>query len=502
MTLDIAAPIDAAGPAATGPAGRNGWRAAVAAPDDDDARRRLLADNPQLTAPPGWRDPAAFWPRRQIFDRVFNRLRDALLRPDAAAPLALTGPRRVGKTVLLRQLADRLAETGAADPRAVLLLDAAAPALNGRDLVDAAGLLAAAAGEEPRVLLLDGAERRPDWPGELRRLRARFPQAALLAASALTPQGDDGAAGLGGLAVMALPPLGFAEYLRLIGAEKNLLEPMRFGGRTMYAAPDPAALDRAFLAWLNGGGFPEIVLLPAASHGAGGGTEAAGVRLAGLMLDEGLAARRGVADPAELQALFVRLARNTGCESSVEELAAACGLAKNTVRRYLDYLESAGLLRRMPRVHPAGGRFRRMRTFKIHLTAPCLFAGLFGPVGPGHPALAALTETGVLAQWQGSAQQAGLHFARLPEGPVDLIGLDPDDGRPAWACALAGRDDSLDGVGVEGLIAFARRNAPLRWLGATTRTKAGLRNHGGLEVWHRPAGQYCYEVARRVAEEG
>lgn len=473
------------------------WRAA--APDDADVVCRLSADNPWRAAPPGWRDSAALWPRRQIFDRVFNRLRDAVARPERAPALALVGPRRVGKTALLRQLAGRLLETGVAEAQSVLLLDAAAPVLIGRDLSEAVELLAA--GAEPRVLLLDGAERRADWPAELRRLRARFPGAAVLAASALRPDGD-GAAGLGELETLVLPPLGFAEYLRLVGAEKTLLEPMRFGGRTMYAAPDPAALDRAFLAWLNGGGFPEIVLLPTAAAGGGGGTEAACARLAGLILDEGLAARRGVADPMELQALFVRLARNTGGETSVEELAAASGLAKNTVRRYLDYLEAAGLVRRMPRVHPAGGRFRRMRTFKIHLAAPCLYAGLFGPVGPAHPALAALTETGVLAQWQGSRQQDGLHFARLPEGPVDLIGLDPDSGRPAWACALAGRDDSLDGAGVEGLIAFARRNAPLRWLGATTRTKAGLRSHGGLEVWHRPAGQYCYEVARRVAEEG
>lgn len=84
---------------------------------------------------------------------------------------------------------------------------------------------------------------------------------------------------------------------------------------------------------------------------------------------------------------------------------------------------------------------------------------------------------------------------------MDLIGLDADSLRPSWACALTGRDDSLTGIGVEGLIAFARRNAPLRWLGAVTRTQAGLRRHDGLEVWHRPAGQYCYEVGRRVAEE-
>jgi uncharacterized protein len=476
--------------------------AAVAGPNDDDATRRLLSDNPWIDAGPAWAAAVSRMPRRSAFERVFNRLHRAMAKPDRAAPLALIGPRRAGKSVLLRQLVARLLELGV-EPTGVHLIDASLPALLGRDLDDAAALIARRSGADPAVLLIDQAESRPDWPAALRRLRARFPGAAILAASGLVPA-DDGAGGVAMLETLTLPPVGFAEYLRLTGTEKTLLEPMAFGGRTMYAVPDAAALDRAFLAWLNSGGFPETVLLPPPSAFDGENASAAArlrSRVTPVMLDEGLAARYGIAAPAELHNLFVRLARNTGGEMSVEELAAACGAAKNTVRRYLDYLEAAGLIRRMPRVHPAGGRFRRMRTFKVHLTAPCLYAGLFGPVDAAHPALPALTETGILAQWQGSRQRDGLHFARLPEGPVDLIGLDPDSLRPSWACALAGRDDSLEGTGIEGLIAFARRNAPLRWLGATTRTKAALRNHGGLEVWHRPAGQYCYEVGRRMAEE-
>lgn len=481
------------------------WRSdALGAPDDGDALRRALLDNPWLEVGADWRGVAAGWPRRSGFDRAFNHLHRGLARPGQTAPLALIGPRRVGKTTLLRQLVARLLEVGVA-PAAVQWLDVGAPALAGHDLTAAAAALAAAAGADPAVLLLDHAERRPGWPAELRRLRARFPAAVVLAASAVAPLDDGAAGGAAGLAMLErlpLPPIGFAEYLRLNGGERTLVEPMTFGGRTMYAAPDVAALDRAFLAWLNSGGFPETVLLPGRDAGGDGATAAAALRARVLpaALDEGLAARYGIASPAELQWLFVRLARNTGGEIAVEGLAEASGLAKNTVRRYLDYLEAAGLVWRMPRVHPAGGRFRRMRTFKLHLTAPCLYAGLFGPLTADSPALPALTETGVLAQWQGAPDRAHLHFARLPEGAVDLIGLDPDSGRPAWACALAGDDASLDGTGIEGLIAFAHRNAPLRWLGATTRTRAGLRHHGGLEVWHRPASQYCYEAGRRLAE--
>ena len=54
---------------------------------------------------------------------------------------------------------------------------------------------------------------------------------------------------------------------------------------------------------------------------------------------------------------------------------------------------------------------------------------------------------------------------------------------------------------VDALVRFAKLNAPLRWVGATTRTTAALKTHDGIEIWHRPAAQYCYEIGRRAADE-
>ena len=61
--------------------------------------------------------------------------------------------------------------------------------------------------------------------------------------------------------------------------------------------------------------------------------------------------------------LFATLAFNTGLEVSIEELAKAAGMAKNTLRKYLDYLEHAFLIRRLPRVDRAAKRFQRARAF-------------------------------------------------------------------------------------------------------------------------------------------
>ena len=51
----------------------------------------------------------------------------------------------------------------------------------------------------------------------------------------------------------------------------------------------------------------------------------------------------GIADSIELNRLFTALALNTGGEASIKGLVRFTGLAKNTLKRYLDYLEAAFL---------------------------------------------------------------------------------------------------------------------------------------------------------------
>lgn len=455
---------------------------------DTDITDRLALDNPW------WRSGApepetAVLPRRAFFDGFLRRLG----RTGAGRPLLLAGPRRVGKTVLVRQAIGRLIEDGA-PPRGLLYADLTAPAAYGVPLERLARALRAAAGAEGPggVLVLDGIHHVRGWEAAVTGLAAALPELRVVAVA------SGAAAPVAGAFV--LPPLTFAEYLRLTGAERELIEPMVFGkGPTMYVVRDMAALNERFVHYVNGGGFPEAVLLRTP------GRESARLlrgEVLGALLHQDLPGLAGIAGTAELNALFTLLARNTGREVSIEAIAERAGLAKNTVRRHLDYLEASHLILRMGRVHPEGGRFQRMRTFKVHLSAPCLYAALFGPVGADDPAFAALTESAIVGQWLSSAERARLVYARLPEGPVDLVALSADTDRPVWACALPGNDGSLgDGTTINGLIQFSKRNAPLRWIGSTTHSLAALKLHDGVEVWHRPASQYCYEVGRRAADE-
>ncbi|WP_448203583.1 ATP-binding protein [Azospirillum sp. sgz302134] len=454
-----------------------------------DAVDRLALDNPWWGG--GWTEgETTALPRRAFFDAFLRRLG----RLEPGTPLVLAGPRRVGKTVLVRQAIQRLLETGTpAGSIAYASLDA--PAVQGLPLDRLVAALRERA-EGPGLVILDAIHHARDWGTHLPVIAAAHPDARIVAVSSGGARRETPA----GCAEFILPPLTFAEYLRLTGAERELIEPMFFGkGTPMYVVHDVAALNARFLHYINGGGFPEAVLLRPSQ---GDGARHLRTEVLGALLHQDLPGLAGIGGTAELNALFLLLARNTGREVSIEAIAEQAGIAKNTIRRYLDYLEASFLIVRMARVHPEGGRFQRMRTFKIHLTTPCLYAALFGPVGAEDPVLPALAESAVIGQWLASPERARLHYARLPEGPVDLVSLSAGSGRPSWACALAGTDDAVsDSVTINGLIQLAKRNAPLRWVGATTRTQAALKTHDGVEVWHRPASQYCYEVGRRVADE-
>ncbi len=454
---------------------------------DTDIIGRLALDNPWWRT--GVPDPdVAALPQRAFLGGLLRRLE----RTGPERPLLLAGPRRVGKTVLVRQAIGRLIE-GGAPPPSLLYADLTSPTLHGMPLERLArGLRAAAGPHGPGVLVLDGIHHVRNWQTAVATLAAALPDLRVMAVASggALPVPD----------AFVLPPLTFVEYLRLIGAERDLIEPMVFGkGPPMYVVRDMAALNERFLHYINGGGFPEVVLLRAL------GRDSARLlrgEVLGALLHQDLPGLAGIAGTPELNALFTLLARNTGREVSIEAVAERSGLAKNTVRRHLDYLEASHLILRMGRVHPEGGRFKRMRTFKVHLSAPCLYAALFGPVAADDPMLAALSEGAIVGQWLASEERTRLVYARLPEGPVDLVALSADTGQPAWACVLSGTDASVgDETKINGLIQFSRRNAPLRWAGSTTRTLTALKTHDGVEVWHRPASQYCYEVGRRALDD-
>ena len=119
----------------------------------------------------------------------------------------------------------------------------------------------------------------------------------------------------------------------------------------------------------------------------------------------------GIQDIQELNSLFTMLAFNTGSEVSLEALSKRSHVAKNTLKRYIEYLEAAFLIKVVHRVDHSARRLQRASTFKVYLTNPSMFAALFTPVGPDDPATPRLVETAVHAQWLHSAQS--VHYAKM-----------------------------------------------------------------------------------------
>jgi len=153
----------------------------------------------------------------------------------------------------------------------------------------------------------------------------------------------------------------------------------------------------------------------------------------------GAGAGIGVAaqDIQELNYLFTTLAFNTAGEVSLEELAERSGVAKNTLRKYIEYLEAAFLIKVVHRIDQNARRFQRATSFKIYLTSPSIRAALYTPARIDDDTLGHLAETGIFSRWFHQPQR--LHHARWKDGEVDLVDLDGKQ-KPAWAVEVKWSD--------------------------------------------------------------
>ena len=139
------------------------------------------------------------------------------------------------------------------------------------------------------------------------------------------------------------------------------------------------------------------------------------------MLLRDLPSLYGISDIQELNRLFTTLAYNSGHEVSLEGLSKSSGVAKNTIKRYLEYLEAAFLIRRVERIDRNAKRFKRAVSFKVYLINPSMRAALFGRIDGDDVAMGAMTETAIFSQWQHSKTE--LYYARWNSGEIDIVYL-------------------------------------------------------------------------------
>lgn len=416
-----------------------------------------------------------------------------VVKRDVRRAVVLLGPRRVGKTVLLHHAIQKLIEADV-DPKTIAYFSVDHPLYNGMSLLDFLDRFREASGTdyESRLVFVffDEIQYLRDWEIHLKALVDD--QAALRvvgsgsAAAALRLKSRE--SGAGRFTDFLLPPLTFHEYLVLLD-KTSISYDVRAGIRV----ENLDRLNEDFVHYLNFGGYPEVLFSQTIQADPGRFIKADIIE---KVLLRDLPSLYGIQDIQELNYLFTTLAYNTAGEVSLQELSKGAGVAKNTLKRYIEYLEAAFLVRVVHRIDRNARRFRRANFFKVYLTNPSMRTALFAPVGAEDRAMGPLVETALFSQWF-HYERSGLHYARWHAGEVDLVPLDAA-GHPKIAIEAKWSDRFFASPSqLRSLLSFCRANG-LQQARTTTRSKFGSKTVSGVKIDFIPAALYCFLIGHSI----
>jgi predicted AAA+ superfamily ATPase len=467
----------------------------------EDIVARLKFDNPWWEG--GVNSKIAFenTPRRKYFDTFHRTIIDTSLR----RAIVLMGPRRIGKTVMVFHSVRALLDAGV-DSNAILYVSLETPIYTGLSLEGILGLfkgLFAHKRDNTLYVFFDEIQYLKNWEVHLKSLVDSYPDYRFVAtgsaAAALRLKSNE--SGAGRFTDYVLPPLTFAEYLFFIGREDELIERERHKDSIFfeYSTRNINALNDEFVKYLNFGGYPEAVFSKTIRSNPGQYIKS---DIIDKVLLRDLPSLYGINDIQELNRLFTTLAYNTGNEVNLEGLSKSSGVAKNTIKRYLEYLEAAFLIKRVERIDQNAKRFKRAMCFKVYLTNPSMRAALFGQLEIDADAMGALTETAIFSQWQHN-KQIELYYARWNTGEVDIVYLNESDQKPLWAVEVKWSDRPYSvREELNNYVDFVLRNPQIKQpLFVTSRTISNDSvQYKGVNFQFIPASLYAYTLGANILD--
>jgi len=434
--------------------------------------------------------------RRPYFDLFYPLVQSESVR----RAVVLMGPRRVGKTVMIYHTIQGLLNDGC-PPKSICYFSVDHPLYNGLGLEEMLEHYSRSGGvnykTEKAFIFFDEIQYLRNWEVHLKSAVDSYPGLKFIAsgsaAAALRLKSTE--SGAGRFTDFLLPPLTFYEYLHLLDKTGLVQEPPALSetGRppegSFFSAKDIEAVNAQFISYLNFGGYPEVILSPAIQADP---TRFIKSDIIDKVLLRDLPSLYGIGDIQELNYLFTTLAFNTANEISLGELSQNSGVAKNTIKRYIEYLEAAFLIKVLHRVDHTAKRFRRANFFKVYLTNPSMRAALFSPVKSDDSAIGALTETAIFAQWFHS-EGAELHYARWKDGEVDIVWVGENQ-KPRWAVEVKWSDRCRENPEqLKSVVSFCLRNH-VSWPIVTSITEDSVHTTNGVNIRFIPASLYCYTV--------
>jgi uncharacterized protein len=452
---------------------------------------RLKFENPWWTS--GTVDEDYAEKKRRLYFDLFQPLVEDT---DVRRAVVLMGPRRVGKTVMMQHSIQRLLENGV-NRRKICFINIENPIYNNIGLERLFSLAREAVGDletKEWFVFFDEIQYLKEWEVHLKVLVDSYPNNKFTvsgsAAAALKMKSNE--SGAGRFTEFMLPPLTFNEYLYLLELE-NIMIPIQkdWNGslQEFYRAIDIKKLNPHFIDYLNFGGYPEVVFSEKIRANPGRYIRS---DIVDKVLLRDLPSLYGIQDVQELNSLFTTLAYYTGNEVSLESLSQASGVEKYQLKRYLEYLESAFLIKTIHRIDQTAKKFKRANFFKIYLTNPSLRSALFSPVAATDEHIGNMVETAIYAQLL-HREWFTPYYSRWSNGEVDMVGLNAKL-KPQWALEIKWSDRFYNKPGeLKSLLSFCQQNK-LESAIVTTIEKEGIIKINDINLDFVPAATYAYVV--------
>lgn len=460
---------------------------------ETEIRERLFFDNPWWGSNANNSSYLDF-PKRAYLQPFYDLATNLNIR----RAIVLLGPRRVGKTVMLFQTIHELLKNGVSNNE-VLFVSLETPVYTDMALEKFVSLFCEQFGHTKNsrlYIMFDEVQYLKDWERHLKSLVDSWPNFRFIvsgsAAAALKLKSNE--SGAGRFTDFFLPPLTFHEFIDFTN-NNDLIA--KSDNSPHYSSNEIDKLNELFLQYLNIGGYPEAVFNENISADLERFIKS---DIIDKVLLRDLPQLYGIRDVQELNRLFTTLAYNTGNEITFEELSQSSGVAKTTLRRYIEYLEAAFLIRRIERVDHNAKRFQRASSFKVYLTNPSMRAALFGKPAEDDSSMGSLAETAVFSQWFHSTDMlSNLYYARWDKGEVDIVYVNSTTQKPEWCVEVKWSDrPAKNNSLLKHIISFVKKHNIVTPATVTTKTVLDSKKVSELSIDFLPTSLYAYTLGKDV----
>jgi uncharacterized protein len=439
----------------------------------------------------------------QEYEKMDKRLYFPLLyklitENEVRRAVVLMGPRRVGKTVMLYHVIDGLLQQLKVRENNICFISIENPLFQNIPLDELfIRSMKTVGNEDPKgwFVFFDEIQYLEDWERHLKVLVDSYPHTKFIvsgsAAAALKLKSVE--SGAGRFTEFMLPPLTFEEYINMTRNDSLMLKSsILFSGKqtSYYTTKNINRLNELFLEYINFGGYPEVIFK---DHIKANLARYIKSDIIDKVLLRDLPSLYGIKNVQELNRFFTMLVFNSGNELSLATLSTGSGINKETIVKYLTYLEAAFLIRLVNRIDNCGKKFERQNFMKIYLTNPSLRSALFSPLNEESNAIGHMVETAIFSQSL-HRSDTPFYYARWKDGEVDLVKLGGELLKPAWGVEIKWSDRSYTSNSEWKNIVHFSKNNNLSDGVITTHTITASKTIDNLYINFIPCAVYAFNA--------